>query len=149
MQAVFNLGAALLHRAVDLPAKSVGWSFEPGVLVPLCASGALFLAGAIRRRGRPGWSRNQAFCFSAGWMTLFVALVSPVHRLGAQLFSVHMTQHELLMIIAAPLLVLAQPLLWFLWALPQRWREILGAWIKRPAPAAIWAAMTLPLFVWL
>jgi cytochrome c oxidase assembly factor CtaG len=41
---------------------------------------------------------------------LVVALVSPLDGLGAALFSAHMVQHELLMIVAAPLLVLGRPL---------------------------------------
>jgi putative membrane protein len=60
-----------------------------------------------------------------------------------------MTQHELLMVVAAPLFVLAQPLVWFLWALPQHWREDAGALAKRRTVAALWSSMTLPLFVWL
>ena len=87
--------------------------------------------------------------FVAGWMTLVVALVSPVHQLGAMLFSVHMTQHELLMIIAAPLLVIGRPLISFLWALPQSWRENIGSWTKIHSVSAIWEALTTPLFVWL
>jgi putative membrane protein len=65
------------------------------------------------------------------------------------LFSIHMTQHELLMIVAAPLLVLARPLTWFVWALPFRWRETTGRWTKHRKFAAVWGVMTLPLFVWL
>ena len=45
---------------------------------------------------------------------LGVALVSPVHALGTVLFSVHMIQHEMLMLVAAPLLVLGRPLPRFL-----------------------------------
>jgi putative membrane protein len=125
------------------------WSFEPSVVIPLMLAAGLFIAGALRRRKRPGWSGAQLGFFVAGWLTLFIALVSPVHKLGAMLFSVHMSQHELLMIIAAPLLVLSQPLLWFLWAIPMRWREAVGGWTKQPPVAALWSAMTAPLFVWL
>jgi putative membrane protein len=60
-----------------------------------------------------------------------------------------MTQHELIMIVAAPLLVLSRPLLWFLWSLPQRYRETLGSFAKRRSVAALWTVMTLPVFVWL
>jgi putative membrane protein len=65
------------------------------------------------------------------------------------LFWVHMTQHELLMIIAAPLLVLARPLVYFLWALPAHWRERLGAFSKNRTFAATWRTLTGALFVWL
>jgi putative membrane protein len=143
--AAAETGFAHPQPAIAEPA----WSFEPVVVIPLAVAAGLFVAGARRRRNKPDWSDAQAFFFSAGWLTLVVALVSPVHRLGAQLFSVHMGQHELLMIIAAPLLVLSQPLLWFLWALPQSWREAAGRWAKQPRVAALWAVMTVPVFVWL
>jgi putative membrane protein len=125
------------------------WSFEPEVVIPLLVVSVLFVVGTIRRRHRSDWSRWQFASFIAGWLTLAIALVSPVHKLGSLLFSVHMTQHELLMIVAAPLLVLSRPLLWFLWALPKRWRESGGAFFKRRRIAAVWSVMTLPLFVWL
>jgi putative membrane protein len=125
------------------------WSFEPAVVVPLVLAAGLFITGALRRRKRPGWLKTQFGFFVAGWLTLVIGLVSPVHKLGALLFSVHMTQHELLMIIAAPLLVLSRPLVWFLWGLPLRWREVLGSWTKHRRFDAVWATMTTPLFVWL
>jgi putative membrane protein len=125
------------------------WSFEPEVVIPLVAAIALFAIGAARRRGKPGFSWKQLASFAAGWLTLVIALVSPVHKLGSLLFSIHMTQHELLMVVAAPLLVLARPLIWFLWALPRSWRERAGAISKQRQVAALWAVMTLPLFVWL
>jgi putative membrane protein len=125
------------------------WSFEPEVVIPLIIVAAFFAIGAIRRRGKPGGSWLQAGSFAAGWFTLVVALVSPIHKLGSQLFSIHMTQHEMLMIIAAPLLVLSRPLVWFLWALPVSWREGSGRLAKHRRIAALWGVMTLPLFVWL
>lgn len=125
------------------------WSFEPLVVAALTVSAALFYFGAIRRWRKPGWSRWHVLSFSLGWLTLVVALVSPVHKLGAMLFWVHMTQHELLMTIAAPLLVLSRPLIYFLWALPQHWRERLGAFSKAPVFAAAWRVLTGALFVWL
>ena len=129
-----GVGAVLIGSAAMASAHTSGtltrstaesaWSFEPSVVIPLMLAAGLFIAGALRRRKRPGWSGAQLGYFVAGWLTLIIALVSPVHKLGALLFSVHMSQHEMLMIIAAPLLVLSQPLLWFLWAVPMRWREV-------------------------
>lgn len=124
------------------------WSFEPAVLSPLLFAALLFILGAVRRN-RAGWPTTQFACFAAGWFTLFIALVTPVHSLGAQMFWVHMTQHELLMIVAAPLLVLSRPVVWFLWALPQNLRVRLGVFFKRRPIDGLWCAMTAPLFVWL
>jgi putative membrane protein len=125
------------------------WTLEPLVIILLALSAALFYTGALRRWRKPGWSPWHVLAYTFGWLTLFIALVSPVHKLGSMLFWVHMTQHELLMIIAAPLLVLARPIVYFLWALPLSWRETLGALSKRKAFAATWRTITGALFVWL
>src|SRR6185369_9418238 len=80
---------------------------------------------------------------------LFVALVSPLHAWGSVLFSAHMTQHEVLMLVAAPLLVLGRPLIAFLWALPLNWSRRLGNIAKIPAINRLWRALTIPLVAWL
>jgi len=85
-----------------------------------------------------------------------VALVSPLHALGAVLFSAHMIQHEVLMLVAAPLLVLGRPLLFFLWALPLPWRRQLGrvnknmqgGWRVLTHPFVAWALHALALWIW-
>jgi putative membrane protein len=147
MQAFAHDEAAASHLTRAQAERS--WSFEPEVVIPLAIVAVWFAIGVIRRHGKPGWSGLQITSFIAGWLTLFAALVSPIHKLGSLLFSIHMTQHELLMIIAAPLLVLARPVTWFVWALPFRWRETSGRWTKKRQFAAMWSVMTLPLFVWL
>src|SRR6185369_11558354 len=101
------------------------WSFEPLVVISLLLTAALFILGLHRLKGRA--VRNwEALCFALGWLALFIALVSPVHAWGQVLFSAHMTQHEILMLVAAPLLVLGRPLIVFLWALPLHWSRTLG-----------------------
>ena len=129
------------------------WSFEPVVTAALALSAGLFVAG-LRRLWREAPKRKsirtwEAVCFLLGWLALFVALVSPVHAWGRVLFSAHMTQHELLMLVAAPLLVLGRPLIAFLWALPLDWSRSLGnvakiGWINR-----VWRTLTIPLVAWL
>lgn len=138
-----------LDAPLDRAAAEHTWSFEPGVVIPLAIAAVLFGLGARSRWHRPDWSNREFAAFCAGWLALFVALVSPIHELGSLLFWVHMTQHELLMVIAAPLLVLSRPVLWWLWALPQSWREKLGSVMRRRHVAATWVAITAPVFVWL
>src|SRR4051812_39912691 len=83
------------------------WSLELAVVIPLAVSGILYAIGVTRiwRRAGVGHGirRWEMTSFVAGWLTLAIALVSPLHALGNALFSVHMTQHELLMLSAAPL----------------------------------------------
>jgi len=71
---------ALAHEVGHRTAST--WSFEPAVVIPLVLSGVLFGIGVWRRRGRPGWSNAQIIFFVAGWLTLFLALVTPLHALG-------------------------------------------------------------------
>ena len=104
-----------------------GWSFDPGIVIPLVLAGALYLRGATAAHGV---SRGQRLSFWAGWAALCAALLSPLHPLGEALFSAHMAQHELLMVIAAPLLVLARPSTALLWGLPFAWRRRLGQWSR-------------------
>ena len=125
------------------------WSWEPFVVVALAVSGALYAAGVVRNRQVA--KRWQAACFAAGWLTLVVALVSPVDALGGILFSAHMAQHELLMIVAAPLIVLGRPLVVMLWALPAAWRASFGwafgnAWWNSAVTATLLHAVAL--WVW-
>jgi putative membrane protein len=63
-----------------------------------------------------------------------VALESPLHEWSEDLFTAHMVQHELIMVIAAPLVALGAPLVAALWALPYRLRRqctALAAGIRR------------------
>jgi putative membrane protein len=161
-------GRAQVERApVAEPAPAPGeiltmWSFDPLSVILLLLSGGLYLAGIARlwREASPGRGvrRWGAACFAAGWLALAVALVSPLHPLGSVLFSAHMTQHEALMLVAAPLLVLGRPLIPFLWALPRGWRVRLGGlaqarWFRRAwrlisAPPAAWVIHAAALWIW-
>jgi putative membrane protein len=123
------------------------WSWEPAVIVFLLVSGALYLGGLRRlwskARGT-GIRQWEAAAFAGGWLSAAVALVSPLHALGGSLFSAHMAQHELLIAVSAPLLVLGRPLIPFLWALPPEWRSGLGRASKASAFSAVWALLTRP-----
>jgi putative membrane protein len=130
------------------------WGLDPVVITSLALTGWLYVSGA-RRMGREAERgpnrrrrRREAWAFAGGWIALFVALVSPLHPWGEVLFSAHMTQHEVLMLVAAPLLVLSRPLVPFLWALPMGWRQSIGAAGKRRAVQSIWRAITNPLAAW-
>jgi putative membrane protein len=142
---------AFAHVIEDATADSVHWTFESWVLVCLGLSLSLYIMGAqrLRRRSKTRLIIQQASYFALGWLTLFVALVSPLDALGSKLFSAHMVQHELLMIVAAPLLVMSRPFGPWLWALPVRWRQRLGEAIRHPAVSLSWRFLSLPMAAWL
>jgi putative membrane protein len=132
------------------------WSFEPGVVIALALSGWLYWRGVRRLWHEPasdasrqhGVQRWEVCCYAGGWFALFVALVSPLHPWGRVLFAAHMTQHEVLMLIAAPLLVLGRPLVPILRALPVAWARTLGTWAKAAWWLRVWRAITNPLAAW-
>src|SRR5205807_7634416 len=97
------------HQAGPLQPDDLwsAWPLEPGVLIAVGVPAALYARGARRSRGAARWMQ---VCFWCGMAAVAVALLSPLHPSGEVLFSAHMAQHEILMLIAAPLLVLAQPL---------------------------------------
>jgi putative membrane protein len=57
----------------------------------------------------------------------------------------HMAQHELLIVVAAPLMAFSAPLLASLWALPSNARSRVTTAVRRPALATVWMAVTAPL----
>jgi cytochrome c oxidase assembly factor CtaG len=125
------------------------WTYDPLVTAVLAVSGVLYARGAraLARRadGLPALRRWEVAAFAAGWLALFVALVSPLDALSDLLFSAHMAQHELLMVVAAPLLVLGRPLVAMLWALPARARARVGALVRQAAWRRAWHSVSGPL----
>lgn len=132
-------------RALEPHDLMRAWEFDPGVVLPLALSAALYLVGSRRQFGI---TRLQKACFWAGWWCLAAALVSPLHPSGEALFSAHMVQHEMLMLIAAPLLVLSRPLVAFLWGMPIGWRRAVGKWAKHGFVQKSWTWLTEPFTAW-
>ncbi|MFL5328521.1 MAG: cytochrome c oxidase assembly protein [Gemmataceae bacterium] len=127
------------------------WGTEPGVVIPLFLSAILYIRGVRRlwrERAGQGVRKWEVACFAGGWLALFIALVSPLHPWGSALFSAHMTQHEILMLVTAPLLVLSRPLVAFLKALPARWSLALSSWTKAQWWQTTWGYLVHPLVAW-
>jgi putative membrane protein len=124
------------------------WTFDFWITGPLLASGLMYAIGVIRLWSRVGLGHGvllrQTAGFVTGWFALFVALVSPLHHAGAQLFTAHMIEHELIMAVAAPLLVLARPGAGFLWAFPRQTRRAIGWAVRGGAVQGPWRALTSP-----
>lgn len=125
-----------------------GWTLDPWITLPLVAVAALVAIGWRRLMARSGQGagslRRRARLFAAGMLVLTAALVSPLHEAGERSFAAHMVEHELLMLLAAPLLVLAEPLAIMLWAFPPRWRRKIGAVAASPRVALPWRGLTGP-----
>jgi putative membrane protein len=89
----------------------------------------------------------QALSFGAGWLSLVIALSPPMDEWSDRWIAAHMVQHELLMVVAAPLIAAGAPLIAFLWALPARARRELAGRLWQPPLAHVWAVLTAPLSV--
>jgi putative membrane protein len=138
------------------------WTWDPLVIGALAVAAGLYVRGRWRLRrqatGRPAVRAWETASWALGWLALFIALVSPLDALSDLLFSAHMAQHELLMLVAAPLLVIGRPLVCMLWALPASWRERLGrysrahswrtAWHGLSGPLAVLVAHAVAVWVW-
>ncbi len=110
---------------------------EAWLMVVALAGGYLYALSAWGRRHAPGRvaaTRNQRVAFFAGVGVLWLGADWPIHYVAeTYLYSVHMGQHLLFQLIAAPLLILGTPA-WL-------WRRLL-----RPAPVfAVWRSVTKPL----
>ena len=132
------------------------WKPDEAAAFTLAATITFYAAGLWRMSKHGGLRHVSTFeivSFLCGWLVLAVALLSPIATMADWLFSVHMTQHELLMLVAAPLIAIGRPLVPMLFALPQRWRRAHGgtaalatSWIT--SPLAVFAAHALALWVW-
>ena len=124
------------------------WTFDPLVVVMLVVSATVYGIGVYKlwHEAETGSaiSVRGVLCYAAGWLSLVVALVSPVHSWGEVLFSAHMTQHEILMLISAPLIVLGRPLIAAMWAMPRAWRLRVGSAVRNQAISSTWEFFTGP-----
>lgn len=137
------------------------WNWDPLILFNLLLLLLLYTAGQyrLRKRSRLRWlSGAHIYCFYFAILVLFLALISPIDPMSDLLGSVHMLQHTLLMMVAAPLLVVSAPGHVALWALPPRlWKKqgflrLLLKWFyslsRFHQPLAIWVFYSFTLWIW-
>jgi putative membrane protein len=139
----------MMHEETQDQGVLPGWEFDPFVTGPLIMSLVLYAIGLAQLWRRAGWGRGVSYVhaglFAAGWLTLAVALVSPLHEYGEHLFLAHMVEHELLMTVAAPLLALSRPLGTFLHAFPRGTRLAIVRRARAGIIQPIWRWLVDPL----
>lgn len=127
------------------------WSFDPDVLIAIGSVGYYYALGVWRLKlEAPGRvvGEGQIVAFCSGLLVLAVALISPIDTVGAQLFSVHMLQHLLLIIAAPPLLVWSRAAVVMLWALPLQERRAIGRLWRRLGLTRGIGFLMQPVVVW-
>ena len=144
--------SALAHGdeapAPTFPGILLEWRLEPMVLAlaALAAIGWVVLRRRLQRSHPahpPSAWRDAAFL--GGLATLVIALTSPIEAYEGQLFSVHMLQHMLLELVAAPLLLLGAPATLALRAASPSVRTPLTAILHSRAVAIL----SFPLLAWI
>src|SRR5829696_2715394 len=130
------------------------WNFEPSVLIPIAFTVLIYFWGmrnVWQRAGTGhGIDRLRFMYFLGVLLAFFIAFVSPLDAMSDILFSAHMVQHMILILIAAPLWVMSDFPLAFLWALPRRWAQSLGYRFKQSQIVSrIWRLISSPVFAWL
>ena len=153
--------AALAFAHVGAPGDRIGAALVAGtplasgstqtlwVGIALASSGCLYAVGVLRlwRATTLGRGIHVLDCvaFAAGWVALAVAMMGPLDAWAAHSFAAHMLQHELLMLVAAPLLVLGRPLAAWTWALSGGGRRRARALIAIKPWRRAWRFVTQPL----
>jgi cytochrome c oxidase assembly factor CtaG len=101
------------------------WSLDPAFL-PVAAVAVLYVLGlrAYRRQGGRRFPRWRPPLFLAGVAVVAVALLSPVDKLAEYSFTWHMLQHQGLIMVGVPLILLGAPFIPVIRGIPRaiRWR---------------------------
>lgn len=135
-------GSALAHG--NSHGSDLSWTFDPWVTVPLALLLAIFLIGRHRLANRSKVDRKRPWLFLGGWLVLTLSLISPLHHGGEQSFTLHMIEHELIMLVATFLLAAADAGGVLAWGLPASLRQALGGDWKAPI-ASLWRRLTDPI----
>jgi cytochrome c oxidase assembly factor CtaG len=120
----------------------VRWNLDPVLTVPLLLTLLIYAVGWYRLSSRAS-KRPRALLFLSGWTALTLSLVSPLHEAGERSFTMHMIEHELIMLVATLLLAASSAGGVLSWGLPRPLRLALGGSWKSPL-TALWKPLTEP-----
>jgi putative membrane protein len=108
------------------------WHWRWDVISVLFVFGSLYVRGWVRLRKIGGGAKvSQLVFYALALAAIGTALLSPLDDLASYLLIAHMVQHELLMMLAPPLILLANPVPVLLWGLGERARLYAGNLLGR------------------
>jgi cytochrome c oxidase assembly factor CtaG len=157
-----DAGLVLLHISAAPPRTVWSWEWRSDVSLVLLTAGIVYIFGWLRLR-QTGSVRlasfRRLFAYLGGLLTIAIALMSGIDELQPFLFWVHMVQHELLMVVAAPLILVAWPMPFTIWGLPPSLRQYTGRLLAHDRilrsgldlllrPVIAFAISTLTLWIW-
>jgi cytochrome c oxidase assembly factor CtaG len=127
----------------------LGWTFEPlPTLGVALAVGTWWWAVSRVRAAHPAYPvpRRRSVAFGLGLAAIAIALLSGIDTYDTTLFSVHMVQHILLALVAAPLIALAAPITLLLRVATPRVRR---RWILPVLHSRVMRVLAFPVVAWL
>jgi cytochrome c oxidase assembly factor CtaG len=108
----------------------------------------VYAAGVLRVWRNAGYGRGlrlfEVLAFASGWLALAAALSPPLDEWSEQWLAAHMVQHELLMIVAAPLMAVGAPIVGLVWGLPSQLRSRVVAAVHHQPVTAVWSMLASP-----
>jgi putative membrane protein len=119
------------------------WTLSPELVIPLGLALLIYFVGRARLAKRASTPPSGAGLFLSGWTVLALALASPLHEAGERSFTMHMIEHELIMLVAALLLASSNSGAILAWGLPRPLRLALGGGWKSPLQR-VWKRLTEP-----
>jgi cytochrome c oxidase assembly factor CtaG len=140
LSSLFAATPALAHGGHE---HGIDWTLDPILLVPLGLTLLIFVAGWRRLSKRTTKSLSGTGLFLSGWTVLTLSLVSPLHEAGERSFTMHMIEHELIMLVATLLLASSNAGGILAWGLRRPLRLALGGRWKSPL-TALWKRLTEP-----
>jgi putative copper resistance protein D len=133
----------------QVPTFLASWTFDPVPAAAILASAALYLLG-VRRLGRSqpakAWSPWCTVSFCSGLVLTWFVVLGPIGAYDDIFFWAHMVQHVVLMMLAAPLLLLGNPVLLLLRVSNRKFRH---AYVVPVLRSRVVMALTHPLVSWL
>lgn len=110
---------------------------------------ALYSAG-LRRVWKKSIRPWQAIAFYSGCISVYASLLSRLDAWSDIFFSAHMGQHEILMLISAPLMVLGRPFLVTVQVLPIEdiTRPLIPLWERLTGPLTVLLLHAIVLWAW-
>ena len=138
------------------------WDFRPEVMLVLLGAGVLFSLGwwRLRKASSTRFARVwRLVAYLTGLLLLALALLSPIDALSSYLLSMHMIQHLFLVMLVPVFLLIANPLSFTMWGMPQAARRWIGKLLSRgsafrrtltaiSAPGPVWIALVVVLVGW-
>jgi putative membrane protein len=147
--------SALGHSTGDEIIIWSSWNYSWHILLTLFLMMLFYFRGWKKTIRKPS-SKNITF-FILSILSLIIALISPVDPLSDKLGFVHMIQHTLLMMVAAPLLVMSSPDFFIMRSIPSGLWKLKGIRNVYPKmikiyrynkPMTIWALYAVTLWLW-